>query len=627
MLKNSKLSVNPNLLGKSQYVLPAAPGARWRLDIGENLFPHHPALLEQKVIEPHLYPGTHKLLKKQISEYAGVSEEEIVLTAGSDSGLEIILRAIACKKITIPVPTFPQVFLFLELLGCEIDEKPITNPDDLLSLDLSNTDACYIVTPNLPLGYVVDPAIIETLLLKYPSVWFIIDEAYFEYDGLTSSHLLTKQKDLSFCLKDESFCLKDESLIENLIITRTFSKAFGLAGLRIGYFMAAKNVCELISPLVNNKSITKTAAHMASLALTHADFYLNNAKEVGFIRDRMSIELSKITGEGLPIYGFLIQKGLFLLLLSKTPQKVCDIFAAHGIMVRNKHDDYADSIRISIGPQHIMDDVLAVCEFINIKKLLLDGRIAFDLDLTLRDGSTPSALLYQGASIIAHVDSLIVTNNNCLVSDVVDYFGTYGIEVSPDNVVTSISSAQKYIETVGLKPYILGSPELFELFEKKLAKTFEKKDFKPLVKYSLEECTCVFLAWINITHRDIVDICHALSQGKPLLYTDMSEKCHTSCSSEFGEIEGIPSTMLPDMGLIIQMIGNVDPSFASRIKCIGKPNMDISCSVLVGDSISDYLQAARCDAKFIWIGEENRYNFDKKCFEVENINYLYQIMQ
>ena len=619
MLKNKNLSVNPNLLGKSQYILPTAPNARWRLDIGENLFPHHPALLEQKVIDPHLYPVSHDILKKQISEYAGVREEEIVLTAGSDSGLEIIMRAIACKKITVPVPTFPQVFLFLELLGCKIEEIPVTNPDDLLSLDLSDTDACYIVTPNLPLGYVVDPKIIETLILRYPSVWFIVDEAYVEFGGgplAQNSNVMRRSIDKQ---KDGSFCLS-----ENLIITRTFSKAFGLAGLRIGYFMACANVCDLISPLVNNKSITKTAAHMASLALTHADFYLNIAKEVGVIRDTLSIELEKITGEGLPIYDFLVQKGLFFLLFSKTPQKVCDIFAANGIMVRNKHDDYTDSIRISIGPTHIMKDVLSVCEFINIKKLLIGDlnpriafdatipRIAFDLDLTLRDGSTPSALLYPGASVISLVNSVIVTNNNCLVSDVVDYFGTYGIYMAPENVVTSISAAKKYINTHGLKPYTLGPPNILGIFGGNT--------------YSLDECTCVFLSWINITHRDIVDICHALSQGKPLLYTDMSETCHTSCSSEFGEIAGVPSTIFPDMGLIVQMIEKVNPSFAPLIKCIGKPNMDIACSVLVGDSTSDYSQAIRCGAKFIWVGNENRYNFDKKCFEVENVKYLYDAL-
>jgi len=604
MLKNKNLSINPYLTGKSQYVLPFQRFGKplLKLDVIQNYFPPHPSVQEEirKYNAPHeySYPDDDYIeLLDKISVYCGVKPENIVLTAGSDSGLEILMRALCHgKKVVVPVPTFPQIFLFLELLTSDVERPFVENEHDLELLDLSDAGVCYIVTPNLPLGYAVSPSTVERLALKYPDTWFIVDEAYIEYGG-----------------GDSSACLS----LENVINTRTFSKAFGLAGMRIGYFIAANNVCELINPLVNNKSVSTLAIKTALAALTHADHYLKIALEVEGIKKNLTGRLHAITGSSLPIYGFLVQEGLFFLLFSKSPQKICDIFADHGIMVRNKQDDYPDSIRICIGPQKMMDDVLSVCEFINVKKLLcgsgdLKPRIAFDLDLTLRDGSTPSAQLYPGASIVSQVDSLIVTNNNSLVSGIVDYFGTYGVEIDANNVVTSISAARKYIMKEGLKPYTLGPLDILGFLSEN--------------PYSLDECTCVFLAWINITHRDIVDICHALSQGKPLLYTDMSETCHTSCSSEFGEVAGVPSTIFPDMGLIIQMIKKVDPSFEPLIKCVGKPNMDISCSVLVGDSTSDYQQAVHCGAKFIWIGNENRYNFERRCIEVKNVKYLYDAL-
>lgn len=82
-----------------------------------------------------------------------------------------------------------------------------------------------------------------------------------------------------------------------------------------------------------------------------------------------------------------------------------------------------------------------------------------------------------------------------------------------------------------------------------------------------------------------------------------------ACSTEFGA--GPVDTPLPDMGLIVEMILRVDLAFAPLMACVGKPAMDVACDVLVGDSAADEQQAAKSNARFVWVGHENRYNFEK----------------
>src|SRR5690348_10451147 len=147
------------------------------------------------------YPaGGYRALRRAIADYAGVGPDNVVLGAGADDLILLSARAFAGAgdRVAIPpAPTYPLFRIATELAGAEVgDEHP------------AMTFACR---PNNPTGALDDLPSARPL---------VVDEAYFEYCGVTALPLLD----------------------DGVIVLRTFSKLFGLAGARVGYALAAEDV-------------------------------------------------------------------------------------------------------------------------------------------------------------------------------------------------------------------------------------------------------------------------------------------------------------------------------------------------------------------------------------------------
>lgn len=201
-------------------------------------------------------------LTKKLSERLGAAPEQIILGAGVDSLLGYILSAFSepGEELLTSEGTFTGIYVHANKLNRTIVKTPLTNYaydlDSLLEQIGDKTKIIYIANPNNPTGTIVTRDQLVSFLDQVPShILVILDEAYFSYAREYDEYPDGLEYDYA-----------------NLIVTRTFSKDFGLAGLRIGYAVAAP---DLIADLMRIRlpfEPSWTAQEAALAALDDADF-------------------------------------------------------------------------------------------------------------------------------------------------------------------------------------------------------------------------------------------------------------------------------------------------------------------------------------------------------------------
>lgn len=220
--------------------------------------------LRNVVEETFLYPDANNFdLKRTLSKYLGINEREIFCGAGSDSLIRVICNTLINSEDEniIGEITFPRYETNIELMGGKVIKVPMKE----MKLDLEGmvneitpkTKTIWFCNPNNPTGSTFGASEIKELLNKIPkSVYVIMDEAYVEYvsreDYPNSIELLKEY--------------------ENIIILRTFSKAYGLASLRVGYGIAHEELVEYFNRVVNSFDVNLYAQAAAVEALNDIEF-------------------------------------------------------------------------------------------------------------------------------------------------------------------------------------------------------------------------------------------------------------------------------------------------------------------------------------------------------------------
>jgi len=206
-----------------------------------------------------IYPdGASDALSKKVADFLNVKPEELLFGSGADEVIQIISRGLLKSEhnIVCATPTFPQYAHHAVIEGAEVRSIPLVDgvhnlPKMLEQLD-DQTKIVWICNPNNPTGTYVNEEDLENFIRAVPvSTCIVLDEAYVEYvtdeDFPNSINLLQKFK--------------------NVIILRTFSKAYGLAGFRIGYGIGnAELMAELnIVRLPFNTSMIAQVAAIAAI--------------------------------------------------------------------------------------------------------------------------------------------------------------------------------------------------------------------------------------------------------------------------------------------------------------------------------------------------------------------------
>lgn len=217
----------------------------------------------------HLYPATYNQeLLDLLSKYVGLPVENIQYFGSSDSLHEYIAKMYinVGDPVLILGPSYDNFRLTAEVNGAsvfffEFNEDFTFDKDSFEAMiNKINPSLVYICNPNNPTGYVHSKSYIESLVCKFSETVFLVDEAYYEFSGVTVSDLVLDH--------------------ENLLVSRTMSKAFALANFRFGYLIASKKNVDYISSIRNPKNITTFAQEATIAALSDIDYMKKYVKEV-----------------------------------------------------------------------------------------------------------------------------------------------------------------------------------------------------------------------------------------------------------------------------------------------------------------------------------------------------------
>lgn len=251
-----------------------------KIDFSSNVNPLGPSEKAMKAVKNSLWKCAHypdsntRELKKALSEYLGVSTENIIVGNGSTEMIKNFCEAFINKgdEILIPQPTYSDYEVYARLYGAKIafvpDKKTISTIN-------SKTRAIFLCNPNNPTGRAVEK--LEEIIEKaqnYSALVFL-DEAYTEF---------TDQE--SFCSRIEDF--------ENLFVLRSLTKFFALPGLRMGYGIANKEIIECLEKLRLPWNLN-TLAQVAAIESIEDGKYIRESKKfMKKERDFLYKELSKI---------------------------------------------------------------------------------------------------------------------------------------------------------------------------------------------------------------------------------------------------------------------------------------------------------------------------------------------
>lgn len=287
------------------------------------------------------YPKELPDLKVAISEYLGVEESRIVLGSGSDGVMESIFKMFVEKgdEVVIPIPTFSYYHTLASIYSAKVvnigrREDFTLNVEEILNAVNDRTKLIMICSPNNPTG---NAERIEDVreIVESVDCFVFIDEAYAEFADWNMLELLEH---------------------ENVIISRTFSKAFGLANLRIGYGVMHEELVKYYKAVTSPFPVSTLAQLCALECLKDLNYMLSCVEKIKLERERIYKELKL---RGLDVY-----KSQANFLFMKSPIKAEEFvreIMKRGVIVRDCSnffgcDEY--SIRVSIGKKEENDRFL-----------------------------------------------------------------------------------------------------------------------------------------------------------------------------------------------------------------------------------------------------------------------------
>jgi histidinol-phosphate aminotransferase len=312
-----------------------------KLASNEGPFPPFPSALEaieRTARDLNRYPdGGLWALRSALAEHHAVSFEEVVVGAGADGVIDLLSQATLDPgdEIVCGWPSFPSYVLDAAKLGAVSKRVPLTNHthdlDALLAAISPRTKLVYVCHPNNPTGTANGRADLAAFLDRVPEhVLVVLDQAYFEYiddpdysDGI-SEHFQEGRR---------------------VVVLRTFSKIYGLAGLRVGYAVAPNDVVAATSKVRRAFDVTATAQAAALASIDNGDEIARRRMENA--RGRAELE-AVVRSHGLEVAGPSL--GNFVYIEVGEGRAVFERLLREGVIVRPLDGFGAPSaIRVTVG--------------------------------------------------------------------------------------------------------------------------------------------------------------------------------------------------------------------------------------------------------------------------------------
>lgn len=316
------------------------------LDANEN--PHQPGVPEDDArgLSLNRYPDPqYEALRKRLSELKNITPEHIFLGNGSDEAIDLLIR-MCCKpeqdRILITPPTYGMYEVSADIQGVETIKVPL-NPDFSLAPDAVLQKASqkkpklmFLCSPNNPTANRQNTQTIKAILENFSGL-VVVDEAYVDFSA---------EKSLISLLKD----------YPNLVVMQTLSKAWGLAGIRLGMAFASPELISYmmrVKPPYNVNALTQQAALKA---LSRAEYMQQTVETLLAERERVAASLREKSG----IMRVFSSDANFLLVRIPKARYIYEKLAENGIIVRYRGDQLHcdDGLRITIGTRQENDALL-----------------------------------------------------------------------------------------------------------------------------------------------------------------------------------------------------------------------------------------------------------------------------
>jgi histidinol-phosphate aminotransferase len=289
------------------------------------------------------YPSAYaSALKGALAAYAGVDASQVVTGCGSDDILDSAIRAFAepGDRLAFCAPTFAMIPIFARLNGVEPVAASMTSGWDIDPDTLATTDAriIYVCSPNNPTGTTASRAALERVIANATGV-VILDAAYAEF------------------AEEDYVDLAAAS--ERVLIVRTMSKAFGLAGLRVGYAVGAPALVAEVEKSRGPYKVSLAAERAALAALAHDRAWVaERVADTRTSRDHLAESLRTLGLAPLP------SRANFVLVPVPGAAAIARRMREGGVAVRafERVPSIGDALRITAGPAPMMQRALATLE-------------------------------------------------------------------------------------------------------------------------------------------------------------------------------------------------------------------------------------------------------------------------
>lgn len=320
-----------------------------RLDFNENTVGCSPKVTEflrSRLDENRLavYPE-YTEVKRDLAAHFGVAEDEFLLTNGTDEAIQVLINTYVDDgdEVIILRPSYAMYRFYSDVAGAQVQEidyraGTLQFPlEELLDAISPATRAILISNPNNPTGTAVKAEGIEAILRRAQGAAVLIDEAYYEFCGITALHALPQAP--------------------NLFVSRTFSKVYGMAAMRLGcLFSQAQNIAYL-HKAQSPYSVNTLAALAARVAVQDTDYIRRYVTEVLAARELLLVGLEK-----LDIPYFESHGNFVLMRIGDRAIEVRDKLRDAGVLVRDRSYELPGCVRVTVGTREQMRRFLAELE-------------------------------------------------------------------------------------------------------------------------------------------------------------------------------------------------------------------------------------------------------------------------
>ncbi|RDV24666.1 histidinol-phosphate transaminase [Alteromonas aestuariivivens] len=331
--------VNPNLIPLKPYESARrlySGGQDW-LNANESPFANDYTVNSSRF---NRYPACQPdSVVKGYADYAGVTTEQLIVTRGADEGIELLIRTFCTPgkdSILICPPTYGMYAISAETCDVGIKKVPL-NAD--FSLDVpaicatNEVKLVFICSPNNPTGTRVERADLEAVLTHFgDSALVVVDEAYIEFDA-----------DSSWVSELDNYA--------NLVVLRTLSKAFGLAGLRCGFTLASADIIQALLKVIAPYPIPEPCAQIAAQALSDTGI-VQMQEQVAYLQAEKQRLLDALQSRpGISWVGDI--QANFVLFRFEQSSELMAFLVSHGMLIRDqsKQLNLNHCLRATVGSQ------------------------------------------------------------------------------------------------------------------------------------------------------------------------------------------------------------------------------------------------------------------------------------